>query len=152
MVESADTRDLKSLGLTSVPVQVRSAAPRIYAGFIIIIDDKSCFFIVKSEVNKMISRKTTTSSSEIVSIPNDYLCDPELSIDGVGFFTFLINLSQSDNDFVWDYDNVVDRYSSRFPDIENYLKELKEKGYLRIIDQDTKPEIEFDGYKHTGWL
>ena len=100
----------------------------------------------------MISRKTTTSSSAIVSIPNDYLCDPELSIDGVGFFTFLINLSQSDNDFDWDYDNVVDRYSSRFPDIENYLKELKEKGYLRIIDQDTKPEIEFDGYKHTGWI
>ena len=35
VVESADTRDLKSLGLTSVPVQVRLAAPtlkrRIYA-------------------------------------------------------------------------------------------------------------------------
>ena len=36
MVESADTRDLKSLGLTSVPVQVRSAAPKsIVKGIIV---------------------------------------------------------------------------------------------------------------------
>ena len=33
MVESADTRDLKSLGSNTVPVQVRSAAPNILQSF-----------------------------------------------------------------------------------------------------------------------
>ena len=105
----------------------------------------------------MKSDSVNTSSSESLHIPNDYINDPKLSLSCIGFFTFLINLSQTDNSFDWSYDNVVDYYSEQHPsdskiDSANYINELETNGYLRIINQNIKPEIEFDGYKHTEWI
>ena len=105
----------------------------------------------------MKSRSVNTSSSESLYIPNEYINDPKLSFSCIGFFTFLINLSQTDDSFDWSYDNVVDYYSGQHTsdskiDTANYLKELETNGYLRIINQNIKPEIEFDGYKHTEWI
>ncbi|MGN1102154.1 MAG: hypothetical protein ACI4RG_08180 [Huintestinicola sp.] len=104
----------------------------------------------------MKSHKVNTSSSASLYIPNDYINDSNLSFSCIGFFTFLINLSQTDNNFDWSYDNVVDYYSGHSSDskidTENYIKELETNGYLRIINQNIKPKIEFDGYKHTEWI
>ena len=43
VAESADARDLKSLGLTAVSVQIRSRAPKILRG----IYKNASFFVIK---------------------------------------------------------------------------------------------------------